>query len=749
MNSPTKSNFDVGQMRFQPQNDIVLNFGQIFSILKQGWWLISLFAFVGTLIAVVLVLRVTPSYTASAQLLLGQKSQVDDAMGALFPDLRLDDAAVSGEIAILTSTRILSQVSRKLELEKHPEFNGSLSPSDDGPGLLEVAQSWAVSQVKRAMGIDPNAPPPAPPSTSAGTQSEIRTIAMTGKTIMGPDADFVGRLSSNLRVSQTGRSNLLKIRYISNDRFLAAAVPNALVDIYLEDQIDRRYGVLSRVASGLEGRLESMRTQLEEAERTVIEYQNEGLAKGFGSREQMNQQLGDLSVRLSAAQAENATLSSDLEGIETIIGNQGALAAVGLFSSPIITRHLETQAEMSELAERLKVQFGENSSRLTEVTAEMSRLEASLTEEITRLYNDRALEVELSERRAATLQRELRTLEQRAILQAEREVQLAQLEREQNAARVVYESFLDRFTETREVVDLQEGDAQVISYANPPPSPFAPNKKLSAALGGFTGIFLGIAVVFIRHISRNQVTSSDGLEKLLPTFSVLTMPRVRRWFRRPDPLAASLRSRLSPLGETVRSLRSAVLLSARQEAPAIVSVVSSHTGAGKTTTAINLARSIANVGRSCVLIDADLRRGDIARLMGLDISLDLPALLQWPSTNLDEVLQRDPESELWVIPSASRNTDPGGVLLSKELGYLVNQLKQKFEVIIFDTAPMHSGSDALPLVQESNSLVMVVPSGSDQDEVRLAAIKLGKFDIPNMTAVLNFAADKEIKIYPY
>ena len=107
----------------QKNTDIVLDFGQIFGILKRGWWIIAGAGFVGTLIAVILVLQVPPSYTSSAKLLLGQKSRVDDAMGAMFPDLRLDDAAVSGEIAILTSARMLSRVTEALELENHPDFN--------------------------------------------------------------------------------------------------------------------------------------------------------------------------------------------------------------------------------------------------------------------------------------------------------------------------------------------------------------------------------------------------------------------------------------------------------------------------------------------------------------------------------------------------------------------------------------------------------------------------------------------------
>lgn len=742
MNTPSTPSHASAPPRAAPKSrDLVLDFGQIFGILKRGWWVIAGAGFIGTLIAVILVLQVTPSYVSSARLLLGQKSQVDDAMGAMFPDIRLDAAAVSGEIAILTSARLMAQVSQTLDLDSHPEFNPALTPAEDGPGLVEQATDWAVRMVKIALGMNPDAAPADAPQD--GQVSPVRDAAMTGKRLLGTQANYAGVLASNLRISQEGRSNLLVIRYVSTDRLLAAAVPNTLVDLYLDDQVNRRFSVLSRVTSELEVRLETMRERLETAERAVIEFRNRNLAEGFGSRSQLEQQLDDLSMRLSAVRAENAELKSDLQGIDGIIEDHGALATVGLFSSPIIDGLLEELAGLRQRAVRLTTQFGEGIPQLQEVYSEIDRLETSLTNEIMRLRDNRARMVELSSRRAASLQTELRALEQRAIQQAEREVRLSQLEREQAAARVVYETFLDRFTETREVVDVQEGDAQVIDYADPPPAPFSPNKKLSAALGGLAGGFIGLALVFVHHLTRSHVKTTVELERLLPDFTIVPMPSVWRLFRRAAPLGAALQSGLSPLSEAVRALRSIVLISE----PSIISIVSPLAEAGKTTTAINLARSFSRAGRSCVLVDADLRRGDIAELLKLDKTPDLHDLLvSWPDS-LDAALQKDPESNLSVITARGGVTDPGAVLLSRTLRLLIAELRNRFEVIVFDTAPLLSGTDALPLIQHSDAAVMVVPRMSNEDEVRLAADKIGRFSVTSRISVFNFASSKEVGAY--
>lgn len=722
----------------QKTHDLVLDFGQIFGILKRGWWLILGAAFVGTLIAVVMVLQVTPTYTSSAKILLGQKSRIDDTMGAMFPELNLDAAAVSGEIAILTSERMLSQVSELLDLENHPEFNPDLRPEEGGPAYLEQATDWAVDMIKLALGMGSEAPVAPSPDTDGA--SPVRDAAMTGKNLLGSHSDHVGLLETNLLVRQEGRSNLLNIRYVSTDRMLAAAVPNALVELYLEDQIDRRFSVLSRVTSGLGVRLDSMRERLEESERAVIEFRNRNLAEGFSRRDQLEEQLAALSTRLSAVRAENAELASDLKGIDAMIDSQGAIATAGMFPSSVIDGLLEELASLRARAVRLNTQLGENN---TVLQAEVRRLETTLTNEIMRRRDDRARIVELSTGRTAALEAELRMLEQRAILQAEREVRLAQLEREQAAAQVVYETFLDRFSATKEVIDFQEGDAQIIDYADPPPAPSAPNKKLSAALGCLAGGFLGIALVFIRHLTRNEITTALELGHLLPAFTPVPMPRVRRLFRRADPLGLALRVTPSPFGEAVRTLRSTVLITE----PAIVSIVSPLEAAGKTTTAINLARSIARAGRSCVLVDGDVRRGDIAQLLKLHGPIELQDLIASPHTDLDAALQKDPESDLRVITARHDVTDPGGVLLSKNLPALVAELREHFEVVVFDTAPLINGNDALPLIQNSDAVVMVVPSGSVVDEVRIASGKLGRFSLKSKTAVLNFVSEKEVGTY--
>ena len=482
-----------------------------------------------------------------------------------------------------------------------------------------------------------------------------------------------------------------------------------------------------------------MRARLEAQERAVIEFRTQNLAEGFGTRGQLEQQIENLSARLSVARAESAELASDIQSIDRIISENGALAAVGLFASPVITDLLENLARLRERADRLSSRFGSDVPQLAEVLAEVERLEASLTAEIMRLRDTRAPLAELSAQRAASLQSELSTLEQRALVQAEREVQLAQLEREQAAAQVVYETFLDRFAETREMLDINEGDAQIIEYADPPAGPFAPNKKLAAALGGLAGVFLGVAFVFLRHLTHRRVITTRELERQLPSFTVLPMPRARTLLRRGDPLSRVLGKGNSLLSNAVRALRSSVLL----PGPSVVAVVGQRANAGGTTTAINLARSIADTGRSCVLVGGHLGQNDLANALNIAPGPGLSALLSEQPEDLTGVVQADPESPLYVIAAGDGASAPSAALLSRHLGPLVTVLKINFEVAIFEAGPLLSGMEAMPILQHCDTVVMVVPYGADIDGFRIALTRLGHFALRSRIAVLNLIPPRD------
>lgn len=731
-------------------NDIVLDFTKIFGILRRGWWVFMGTGLIGAVIAALLVLQVEPTYSAKAQLLIGQNSRSEGGLGALLQDLNVDDDAIASEIAILTSGRILSKISARLNLASRSEFNIALRPPEPEASLPVRLADQAVDMLKQFIGVDPQDTMPNGPTDADLGLDPIAAEARIGRDALGAQAGFVDELRRGFRVSQVGNTNLVDVWFSSTDRQLAAAIPNAALNVYLEDQLDRKFDGIQRTTQGLQPRLADMRERLEISERAVIDYRIKNLAEGFGSQARLTQQIDDLSRRLGQLTAEQTELDSDLSGLDALIQTSGLVAASGLFQSDLIEN---TQSQIAELWQRrdlLLERFSEDMPLVLTVDKEISRLETTLADVAQSLRDNQAQRAALSKSRVDALREQLRTLETRAIEQAEREVRLTQLRRDYSAEQAVYATFLDKFTETSEALNLQEGDVLIISYADPPASPVAPDKKLAVALGGIAGGFLGVALLFFRSFSDKKVREASQLRHMTRG-GVFTQLRTSGiLLRNTNPLSVALENPVGPLSESVRSLRSHLMLSISKERKGgtVVSIVSTRTDCGKTTTSLLLARSLAQMGVSCVVVDTDLRRGSISTVLDIPTRPDLTDVLSG-TISLELALQKDRSSAAHVLTARSDTSDPAGLLLSEAMSTLLQQLREKFQMIIIDTAPLNSVSDAAPVIGMSDNVVMMVRYGIPLEEVNAGFNSLYNLGDGQVSAVLSMAPSGSEKMYDY
>ncbi len=739
MNEISSQSRRVGAPQTSGAGETVIDFGRVLSILRRGWWVMGATGLLGAVVAAAIVLQTEPTFYAKSQILIGQTNRSENVLGALIQDLSPNDDSIAGEIAFITSGRILSKVSERLDLQNRAEFNADLRPPEPPPSFAARIADDAVEAFKGFIGI---APPDDESGVSDGASIDpIANAARTGQAQLGEQVDYVSQLETGLSVRKVGTSSLVDVQYVSPDRLLAAAVPNTIVDVYLDDQLDRKFNALRRVTSGLQTRLTGMRERLENSERAVIEYRTSNLAQGFGGGDLLTQQIGDLSRRVSEVSAVYAELASDLTGIDSLIANSGAISAAGLFQSPVLDRLQGEIVDLRQRRELLLQRFGPDSAQTRETIEAIERNETIIAQEAQRLRDELSRRTDQAANRVDALRAELRKLEERAVEQAEREIRLTQLERDYEAEQTVYTTFLDKFTETSETLNLQEGDAQVIAYADPPVTPIAPQKKLSVVLGTIGGVFVGMGLVFVRALTDNSVRSSSQLRSLVGG-KVLTQPRAPAFLLgRANPLVSAMRKPLGPLSESIRTLRSHLMLSMPSRGGIIVTFVSNQTNNGKTTTSILLARSLAQMGVSCVLVEADLRRPSMTRLMGLEPKPDLVDALTG-KLSPEQALQYDNLSGARILTATPGLADPAGMLLSEDMTNLLQELRSLFRVVIIDTAPVGPVSDAAPMIRLADQVVLMVPYGMHRNQVEQGLETLTKLETPQILSVLSMTPRK-------
>lgn len=739
--------------------DIVLDFGRMLEIVRQGWWIIAICAILAALTAAIAVLQITPKFQARAQILLSTPNNSTTAIENLFPELTLSKEAVAGEIAVMTTSRQLRMVSEQLNLGAEPEFNPDLMPEEDPSLLAEFIESTS-DQIKVMLG---GSLEPASPVDEEST-SAISRIAQLERETRGDQDVYIGTLAQNLRVSRVGTSYLVDIAYTSVNRETAAAVPNAVVDAYLEYQLEQKFGASVEMTEKLTERLADLEDRVEVSESEVIDFRNQMLSDGFGGEERMEQQLRDMAIRQNEAEAEFAALESELTQVDVEITERGLLAVAGLFNSQAIDRLREEISQLQQNVNQMRQRFGSDTSRIEFVLSEIKGLEEAIELEVSQLRDSKASELEIARGRRDALRAELKALEGRALEQSRLAIELAKLERTQDANRVVYNSFLATVTEMNEVSGLASADAQVVSYATPPKSPVTPRKKETVAIGMFGGIFLGLGIVFARAFMDNSIRSAQQLSDITGGRHVQVVPGMSWSIFKKDPLMYMIRKPRSSVSEAIRALRGQILVNAgdvsgnralqrsgRARDPGkpasqkkrIITLCSATPQVGKTTTCIALARSFAEMGRSCVVIDTDLRRGSIAKTLGMDPYPDLVDVLA-NEVDIQSVFHQDPHSSAMIITSRDTPKDPGGLLISPGMEMLVNALADHFDIVIMDTSPLLAVSDAIPVCRMADEVILLARAGKTTvNEIQETAQMLNRVNVPISSLVLSMASERD------
>lgn len=320
-------------------------------------------------------------------------------------------------------------------------------------------------------------------------------------------------------------------------------------------------------------------------------------------------------------------------------------------------------------------------------------------------------------------------------------IQLRELEREAAANRAVYESFLNRFKETSQQEDFQTPDSRVISAATPPGSPSYPRKSLVLVLVlGLSGM-LGVGVAFLLEHLDNGLQTGRDVEQALGLPHLVSLPATPAE-KGPDgkPLSPQdylLLKPLSAFSESLRSLRSALQLSNVDNPPKVILFTSALPNEGKTTSSVGFARAAAASGLKVALIDCDLRHPSVHKAFGL--KRPEAGLVEFLAERLDlkQVMVKDPKSELDILPIATGTANPPDVLGSTQMRLLLERLRDDYDLVVLDSAPVLPVSDSRVLSRIADETVFVVRwNETPRDAARAAIRELRLYDASIAGAVL-------------
>lgn len=348
-------------------------------------------------------------------------------------------------------------------------------------------------------------------------------------------------------------------------------------------------------------------------------------------------------------------------------------------------------------------------------------------------------------------------VEEEKILEAKRKANmLEKLERNVATNRQLYELFMTRFKETDIATDEKATNARILDPAQVPSRPFKPNKMqiISSYFG--IGLMLGVLLAFLREYLDNTFkTPGDVEDRLkLPVLGIIPLlaadgGRRGHSAQKATPERHYIDEPRSSFAESVNHIRTGILFTQVDNPPKTVMVTSSVQSEGKTTLASNLALSFSQLGRT-LLLDADLRKPRVAQIAGLDKQAGLVDLVAGQKT-MRECIVRDRQAEnLYILRTGTMPPNPLELLSSDRFAGVLEELKQNFNHIVIDTAPVLPVSDAIVLGHVVDALVMVIQADRTSKALALDAIKrLRHAKVAPVGVVLSQVSQRKISQYYY
>jgi len=644
-----------------------------------------------TLLTTLIVFQMTPLYTAATNVMLENRKNKVVNIESVMSGMSADMATVLSEVEVIRSSSLIRRAVLKLNLIRDPEFNGKLRKTPWYQDYLNL-ETYFSKDILISIGLRK------PQVLLAEEEAHDKL-----------EAQVIENVKNKLSVTPVRRSLVISISFKSANARKAALISNTIAEHYIVDQLEAKFDATRRATSWLNERIGSLRKKVKNAEDAVESYRGAMAGRIGQSSTMLDQQISELNSQLVLAQTQRAEAGARLKQVEQLLGVPGddLNSAAEVLNSPLIQRLRDQEAKILRNISELASRYGDRHPQMIKAKAEYKDMEHSIAREVKKIAHSLQNEVQISQVRAETLQKSLDKLEVKSGRQGQASIRLRELEREAQANRLLYENFLSRFKETSEQQNLQQADARIISRADVPIVPSFPKKKLTIILAAIGSLFIAIVLVFVVERLDNCFRNSEQLESMTGVPVIGMVPLVTSLLGRTNVNQYLLDNPTSTVSEAMRSIRTSLLLSNVDHPPKVIGITSSVPSEGKSTAALWLAQVIAASGQKVLLIDGDLRRPNVHKIMQIDNTYSLVELLS-EECSLEEALQKDERSGVFALPGKAIQVNALDMLSSNHMATYIQSFRQHFDLIILDAPPILAVSDSRIIGQLVDKMLYIV-----------------------------------------
>jgi len=521
------------------------------------------------------------------------------------------------------------------------------------------------------------------------------------------NADYAGALAECLTVEKDRDSRLIRISADHPNPKVAALLANGVAQEFIRQNLHSKLAKSMEALNWLRQQADELKPKVQASETALQDYRDKNHTVSLEDRQNIvSDKLKALNTALTQAHTSRIDAESEWNKVKALLDagkkpSEIPSAAADRQVSALRKQLNDKQVALAVLRER----YGDQHPMIINAVTELREIQVKLEKACTEAVENIKATYLMAKTKEDSLQQALRDQEDQALDLDRKLAAYLPLKRNAEADRQLYDSILTRIKETTLTGKLETNNIRLVDPALPPVSPAKPNRTRTIMMGIALGLFAGGALSFLVHRYDDKIKSYEDVEALgLPQLA--SVPHIK-----PEPHDEASRivtkDPHSMASEAFRNLRASIWLNPSAKTAKTLMVTSTVPGEGKSLAATNLAIIFAQNNERTLLVDADLRHPVQHKVFGTTSECGLSKFLT-DSMSLDEVIQKTEIPHLDIITVGHRPSNPPELLGSSRMRELLENVRQRYDRIVFDCPPVNAVSDPLILLPHVEGVIFIL-----------------------------------------
>lgn len=514
-------------------------------------------------------------------------------------------------------------------------------------------------------------------------------------------------VQSRVDAQRTGESYALTISYDAETPGDAARMANAFATQFTQWQMRSDQERNDRARRETELQLSALRVQAQRDTEALQRYRVANNLLSTSGSSLTEQEISNFNQQVAAAKAQavedQARLSTALGQLRSGSNGDDVGEALG---SAVISNLRSQETDLAGKVANMASRYGPNHPELIRTRSQLDQVREQIQAEIGRVVSNLKAKADVSSQRLGSLTASLGGAKSKLSQNNVAMVGLSELERNAAASQGIYETYLNNYKQLLAARGSERPSAVILTLASLPTEPISPNLKLNLALAAVIGLGLGILGAYVAEAMFHGLTTPEEIENLTGQTFLSSIPLLSSINSNQTGAMAAVREEpFSIFTESFRSLGASVDMETTGNAQ-VVAVTSALPGEGKTVISCCLSHVYATSGLKTILIDCDLRRHGISRMLeigdkqsGLVEVLEGKASMNFTSLHGDNYV-------FWTLPLMPGSEDAEHLLAGPEFAALLDKLRTQFDRIVLDLPPVLPVAYTRTLASRADATIM-------------------------------------------